>query len=63
MRGLGHIAATGSAALAVAAALAAEPAPAAPVPSGERASQLALQEATQMESLLYIDDALGAGRR
>ena len=63
MRGLGHIAATGSAALAVAAALAPGPAPAAPVPSGERASQLALQEATQMESLLDIDDALGTGRR
>ena len=35
---------------------------AAPVPSGEGASQLALQEATQMERF-YIDDALGTGVR
>ena len=63
MRGLGHTAATESAALAVAAALAAGSVPAAPVPSGERASQLALQETTQMESLLYIDDALETGGR
>ncbi len=62
MRGVGHVAATGAAALAVAAVLAAGAAPAAPVPSGEWASQLALQEATQMESHLDIDDALGTGR-
>ena len=51
--GVGHIAATGSAALAVAAVLATGSAVAAPVPSGEGASQLALQEATQMESVLH----------
>jgi hypothetical protein len=63
MRGVRNVAATGAAALAVAAALAAGDAQATPAASGEPVSQLALQEATQMESHHYIDDALGTGVR